>query len=154
MKIHNRKELQNLAINHSADIDYKDFMNIYRKCASDPYPFLIIDTTLPADNSLHFRKNILNIKMTLNDEIKILDNKIKACQSQYNLDREAAKISAVSSGELEKNEYLTGKGLGYKPGLVEPAKYEYSPLGNFFNKGFKKYYKKEGLLKIFKNIKG
>ena len=56
MKIHNKGELQQTAINHSADIDYKDFMKIYRKCTSEPYPFLTIDTTLPADNSLRFRK--------------------------------------------------------------------------------------------------
>ena len=60
MKIHNKRELQNIAINHSADIDYKDFMKIYRKCTSKPYSFLTIDTTLPADNPLRFRKNLLN----------------------------------------------------------------------------------------------
>ena len=60
MKIHNKRELQNVAINHSADIDYKDFMNIFRKCTSKPYSFLTIDTTLPADNPLRFRKNLLN----------------------------------------------------------------------------------------------
>ena len=60
MKI-NKKELQNIAINHSADIDYKDFMKIYKKCASDPYTFLTIDTSLPADNSLRFRNNILHL---------------------------------------------------------------------------------------------
>ena len=47
MNINNRKELQNIAINHSADIDYKDFMKIYRKCTKKPYNFLTIDTTLP-----------------------------------------------------------------------------------------------------------
>ena len=47
MKIKNRKELQNIAINHSADIDYKDFMKIYRECIKEPYYFLTIDTTLP-----------------------------------------------------------------------------------------------------------
>ena len=57
----NKKELQNIAINHSADIDYKDFMKIYKKCASDPYTFLTIDTSLPADNSLRFRKNLLHL---------------------------------------------------------------------------------------------
>ena len=56
MKIHNKRELQNIATNHSADIDYKDFMNIYKKCTSDPYSFLTIDTTLPASNPLRFRK--------------------------------------------------------------------------------------------------
>ena len=59
IKIHNKRELQNIATNHSADIDYKDFMNIYKKCTSDPYSFLTIDTTLPASNPLRFRKNLL-----------------------------------------------------------------------------------------------
>ena len=59
IKINNRKELQNIAINHSADIDYKDFLKIYRKCRKEPYSFLTIDTTLPASNSLRFRKNLL-----------------------------------------------------------------------------------------------
>ena len=58
MKIHNKIKLQNIAINHSADIDYKYFLNIYRKCASEPYSFLTIDTALPASNSLRFRKNL------------------------------------------------------------------------------------------------
>ena len=58
MKINNRKELQNIAINHSADIDYKDFMKIYRECTREPFDFLTIDTTLPASNPLRFRKNL------------------------------------------------------------------------------------------------
>ena len=57
MKIHNKRELQQIAINHSADIDYKDFLKIYRNCTNGPYSFLTIDTTLPADNPLRFRKN-------------------------------------------------------------------------------------------------
>ena len=47
MKINNRRELQNIAINHSADIDYGDFMKIYRECTKEPFTFLAIDTTLP-----------------------------------------------------------------------------------------------------------
>ena len=58
MKINNRKELQNIAINHSADINYKDFKNIYRKCTYEPYNILAIDTTLPAIDPLRFRKNL------------------------------------------------------------------------------------------------
>ena len=58
MKINNRKELQNIAINHSADIDYNDFVRIYRECTRKPY-FLTIDTTLPAIDSLRFRKKLL-----------------------------------------------------------------------------------------------
>ena len=58
MKINPRKELQNIAINHSADIDCKDFMKIYRECTREPYSFLTIDTTLPGSGTLRFRKNL------------------------------------------------------------------------------------------------
>ena len=73
--------------------------------------------------------------MTLTNEVEILDDKITANQAQYDLDRESAKISTLSSGELGKYEYLTGEDLGYKPGVAEKAKFEYSPLGKVFNKG-------------------
>ena len=56
-KIHNKRELQQIAINHSADIDYKDFLKIYRNCTEKPYSFLSIDTTLPADDPMRSRKN-------------------------------------------------------------------------------------------------
>ena len=55
-KIDNKRNLQHTAINHSADIDHRDFMNICRKCTIEPYSFLTVDTILPADNSLRFRK--------------------------------------------------------------------------------------------------
>ena len=58
MKINNRRELQNIATNHSADIDYKDFMKIYRECIKEPYSFLTSDTKLPSSNPLRFRKNL------------------------------------------------------------------------------------------------
>ena len=57
-KINNKRELQNIAINHSPVIDYKGFMKIYRECAKEPYSFLTIDTTLPGSDSLKFRKNL------------------------------------------------------------------------------------------------
>ena len=60
MKINNRKELQNIAIYHSADIDYKDFIKIYRECTTEPYNFLTIDITLPPNNPLRFRKNLFD----------------------------------------------------------------------------------------------
>ena len=60
MKINNKRELQNIATNHSTDFDYKDFMNIYRECTKEPYSFLSIDTTLPASNTLRFRKNLFH----------------------------------------------------------------------------------------------
>ena len=84
MKIHKKRELQNIVINHKEDIDYKDFTKIYWKCASEPYSFLTIGTTLPPDNPLRFRKILLIlIKMMLTDELKIADDKIKANQAQY-----------------------------------------------------------------------
>ena len=104
----------------------------YEKCISEPYSFLTIDTTLPY----------------------YIDDKIKANQAQYDLDSEAAKISALSSGELEKYEYLSGEDLRYKPGVVEKAKFEYSPLGRVFNKGLDESDKKEWLLKTLKYIEG
>ena len=60
--------------------------------------------------------------MALTDELKILDDKIKANQPQYDLDRKAAKMSALSSKELDKYENLSGEDLGYKPGLVEKVR--------------------------------
>ena len=58
MKINNRKELQNIEINYSADIDYKDFMKIYRECTKEPSNCLTIDTTLPASDPLRLKKNL------------------------------------------------------------------------------------------------
>ena len=58
MKISSRKDLQNIEIDHSADIDYKDFMKIYRECARERYRFLTIDTTLTASDLLRFRQNL------------------------------------------------------------------------------------------------
>ena len=59
MEINNRKELQNIAINHSSDIDYNDFVRIYRECTRKPYSFLTIDTTLLASDPVRFKKNLL-----------------------------------------------------------------------------------------------
>ena len=58
MKIPNKRELQQIAINHSSDVNTKDFIEIYRKCIDKPYSFLVIDTTLPSNNPLIFRKNL------------------------------------------------------------------------------------------------
>ena len=90
------------------------------------------------------------MKMTVTDQIKFLDRKIKQNEAQYDLDRKVAKISALSSNNLDK--YLTGEDLDLKPSTVEQAKFEYSPLGEIFNKGLKVEDKKEGLLKRLKHI--
>ena len=59
LKIPNKRELQQIALNHSSDIDFIDFMKIYKKCTAKPYSFLVNDTTLPSDDPLRFRKNLL-----------------------------------------------------------------------------------------------
>ena len=59
MKIPIKRELQQIALNHSSDIDFKDFMKIYKKCTAEPYPFLVIEATLPSNNPLRFRENLL-----------------------------------------------------------------------------------------------
>ena len=59
MKIPTKRELQQIALNHSSDIDFKDFMNIYKNYTKKPYFFLVNDTTFPSDNPLRFRKNLL-----------------------------------------------------------------------------------------------
>ena len=71
---------------------------------------------------------------------------------QYDLDRKAAKISALSSNNLDKYEYLTGEDLGLKPSTIQQTKFEYSPMGKIFNIGLDKDDQKEGLFKRLKNI--
>ena len=73
--------------------------------------------------------------MTVTDQIKILNSKIMQNEAQYDLDRKAAKISALSCDKLDKYEYLTVEDLGVKPSTVEQAEFEYSPLSKIFNKG-------------------
>ena len=90
--------------------------------------------------------------MTVKDQLKILDNKIRQNQADYDLYRKNAKISALSSGKLDKYEYLTGEDLGYRPDSIQKSKFEYSPLGQVFNKRLTIDEKSEGLLKILKNI--
>ena len=59
MKIPNQRELQQMALNYSSGIDFKDFIRVYKKCTAEQYPFVAIDLTLPLDSPLRFRKNIL-----------------------------------------------------------------------------------------------
>ena len=73
--------------------------------------------------------------MAITDQIKILDRQIMQNEAQCDLDRKAAKISELSSNNLDKYEYLTGEDLGLKPSTFEQTIFEYSPLGKMFNKG-------------------
>ena len=85
--------------------------------------------------------------MEITDQIKILNRKIMQNEAQYDLDREAAKIFALFSNNLDKYEYLTGEDLGLKPSAIEQTKFEYSPLGKYLTKGWIKMIKKKDCLK-------
>ena len=61
MKIPNKRELKQIALNHSSDIDLKDFVRIYKKYTDEPYSFLVNDTTLALENPLRFKKILYNI---------------------------------------------------------------------------------------------
>ena len=91
--------------------------------------------------------------MTVTDQIKILNRKIVQNEAQCDLDIKAAKVSALSTNNLDKYEYLTGEDFGLKPSTVEQAKFEYYPMGKIFNKGLDKDDKKERLFKRLENIK-
>ena len=122
IKINNRKELQNIAINHSVDIDYNNFVKIYRKFSREPCSFLTIDIALPASDPVRFRICFLLIKMTVIDQLKIIENKIKTNQTQCDLERLAARTSAYSCGNLRKYENLTGEDLRFQPSVYEQTK--------------------------------
>ena len=92
--------------------------------------------------------------MTRKEQVKILDDKVKANNAQYDSDRMNAEISAYSIGDLPKYEYLTKKDLGFKPDALEKVKFEYSPMGKIFTDRLAKEdkSKKVGLFKRLKNI--
>ena len=78
MKINNKRQLQNIATNHFADIDYRDFEKIDKECTKEPHSFFTIDTTLPASDPLGFRKKLfLFYKIRVTDQFEMLDQKIK-----------------------------------------------------------------------------
>ena len=108
-------------------------MNLYINCTSKPYSFLVINTTLASDDTSRFRKSLLERIQKL---ITPIDDKIKDEKLQYNIDREAAKISALLSGKIDKYEYLTGGEIlaSDQRRRIEQAKFTYSPLGKAFEK--------------------
>ena len=134
MKIPNKRELQQTVLNHSSDISSKDFIKIHKKCTAEPYSFLVNDDTLASDNPLRLRKNLLtyNKIMTINDKIR--DEKLL-----YDINREAVKISALSSGKIGKYEYLTGEEIlpSSQELIIEQAKFTYSNLVKAFEKQIK-----------------
>ena len=95
-----------VSFNNSSDIDFKHFMNLFRKGIEKPLSFLVIDATLASDNLSGFIKNVLEItkKLILTNDDKIRDENL-----QYDINRDAAKISALSSRAIGKYEYFTGE---------------------------------------------
>ena len=94
--------------------------------------------------------------MTRKEQNKILNAKIESNINQYKVDRLNAEISAFSSGDLNKYEFLKTTDLNYKPNVLEQAKFEFSPLGKTFSRGLNKTipnYQKEGVIKLLKDIK-
>ena len=108
-------------------------MNRYEKCTAKPYTFLLIDTTLALDNSSRFKKNLLERIKKL---IITIDDKIKDENLQYDINREAVKISALLSGKIDKYEYVTGEEIlpSGQGKITKQAKCIYSPLGIAFER--------------------
>ena len=106
-------------------------MNVYKKCKT--ILFLVVDATRTSDNSLCFRKNLLKRMQKL---IMTIDDKVRDEKLQYDINREAAKISALSSGKIDEYEYLTGEEtlLSDQKRVIEQATFTYSPLGKAFEK--------------------
>ena len=94
--------------------------------------------------------------MTRKEQNKILDAKIESNVNQYKVDRLNAEISAFSSGDLNKYEFLKRIDLNYKPNALDKARFEFSPLGKTFNTGLDKNaqgYQEEGIIKLLKDIR-
>ena len=94
--------------------------------------------------------------MTRKEQSKMLDDKIESNINQYKADRLNAEISAFSSGDLNKYEFLTRKYIKYKPNALDKARFEFSPLGQTFSTGFDKNaqgYQEEGVIKLLKDIR-
>ena len=89
MKFRSKRELQQIEFNHSSNIDFRDFMNLYKKCTAERYSSLAIDTLLPLHNPLHFRKNpiekIQKLIMTVDDTIEMKNCKMILKRSSKNI---------------------------------------------------------------------
>ena len=106
MKIPNKQGLQLIAFNYSSDFDFQDFMSLYKKYTSKPNSFLVLDTAPASNNPLCSRKNLLERIWKL---IMTVDDKISDEKLQYDINRKSAKISALSTGKINKYNYLTGE---------------------------------------------
>ena len=133
MKIPNKWQLQQITFNHLSDIALEHFMSLYKKCTAKPYSFLVIETTPSPDNSLGFRHNFLE---RIWKQVMMIEDKIRDEKLHYNINREAAKISALSLHKIDKYEHLAAKEiLPFKEcQIVEQAKHTYSLSGKALEK--------------------
>ena len=131
MKSPNKQELQQIAFNYSSDSEFKDFINFYKKCTEKPYCFSVIDAILASTNPSCFRENLLE---RIKELVMAIDKKIKDEKLHYNINRKAAKISALSPGKTDQWECLTGEEIlpSNQRQIAEQAKFAYSPLGKAF----------------------
>ena len=107
-------------------------MNLYKKCTAKAYSYLVIDATA-SDNPSCFRKNLLEKIQKL---IMAIDDDIRDEKLQYDINREAAKISSLSSGKIDKYEYLAGEEIlpFNQRQIIEQAEFTYCALGKAFEK--------------------
>ena len=110
MKIQNKKELQQVASNHSFDINIKESIILYKIYTVKPYFFLAINTSLASDNSLNLRCNLLERMWKL---IIITDDKIRDEKLQFDINREVTNIFPLSSSKINNSEYLTGEKISF-----------------------------------------
>ena len=109
MKIQNKKELQQVASNHSFDINIKESIIIYKIFTVKPYFFLAINTSLASDNPLNLRYNLERMWKL----IIITDDKIRDEKLQFDINREVTNIFPLSSGKINNNEYLTSEKISF-----------------------------------------
>ena len=112
-------------------------MKLYNKYTKKLYSFSVNNTTLSSDNPLQFRKSLLQ-KKSIDEKIKVIDNKIQQNKGQYSLDRKTAKISALLSRNNSKYDFLTSKDVLPEKDFLEKAaaikRFEYSLLGKKLKK--------------------
>ena len=100
MKIPNKQEIQQITFINSSDIDFKDFKNLHKKMQCKPSSFLVVEATIASDNPSRFRQNLLERIQKL---IMTNDDKIRVEKLEYDINKEAVKISAISSGKIDIN---------------------------------------------------
>ena len=140
MKTSNKRELQQIKSNNLSSIDFKDFMKLYKNNTEEIMNttifILVYHLTFSSDNALGLRTNLL--LMSISDKIKTINNKIEQRKAQYNLDKQTATISALSSRNVSKYEFLTSKDVLTDIYLLEKAatmkRFKYSPLGKELKK--------------------